>query len=104
MKSALTQQRAGFALSMMLLLSLSACSPASRIVQAASETGKARAGVILPVLPGECRQTVPHAVAGLGANAVAVLARERAQLDRANGVIGRCAAHYDTIKAGLEER
>lgn len=57
---------------------------------------------MLPPLPGECRQAVPHAPAELGANAVVVLARERLQLERANGVISRCADNYDTIKAGME--
>lgn len=58
--------------------------------------------MLLPPLPGECRQALPHAAAELGANAVVVLARERLQLDRANGVITRCAENYDTIKAGME--
>ena len=57
---------------------------------------------MLPPLPDECRQAVPHAPAELGANAVVVLARERLQLERANGVISRCADNYDTIKAGME--
>jgi hypothetical protein len=60
--------------------------------------------VILPPLPGECRQAIAHAAAALGDNAVIVLARERAQLDQANSVIRRCAANYDTLKRALEER
>ena len=87
-----------------MLSTLSACGPTNRIAQAAAESGKARAGVILPVLPGECRQRVPHAPVGLGDNAVVVLARERAQLDQANGVIRRCAGHYDNVKTQLEGR
>ena len=91
------------ALSITLLLSLSACAkPPSRIALAAAEKGKAEAGVYLPPLPGECRQGVAHAAAELGANAIVVLARERVQLDRANSVIRRCANNYDTLKAGLE--
>jgi len=86
---------------MLLPLTLLGCSP-SRIAQAAAETGKVRAGILLPVLPGECRRQIDHAPAPLGANAVAVLARERAQLDQANGVIRRCATHYDNVKAELE--
>lgn len=58
--------------------------------------------MVLPPLPGECRQTVPHAAAALGADAVIVLARERAQLNLANGVIRRCADNYDDLKTGLE--
>ena len=88
-----------------MLLSLSACAkPPSRIVQAAAELGRAEAGIVLPVLPGECRQAVPHAPARLGEDAVVVLARERAQLDLANGVIRRCADNYDNLKTGLEAR
>lgn len=87
----------------MLPLILLGCTGSSRIAQAAAETGKARAGVILPVLPGECRRQIDHAPAPLGANAVVVLARERAQLDQANGVIRRCAGHYEDVKAELED-
>lgn len=88
---------------MLMPLILSACAkPPNRIVEAANEQGKARAAVILPPLPVECRHAIPHAAAVLGANAVVVLARERAQLDQANGVIRRCADNYDDLKAGLE--
>jgi hypothetical protein len=59
---------------------------------------------MLPVLPGECRQAVAHAVAVLGANPVIVLARERAQLDLANDVIARCAGFYAQVKSGLERQ
>ena len=58
----------------------------------------------LPPLPSECRRAIDHAPAELGANAVVVLARERAQLDRANGVIGRCAGNYDALRAELGAR
>lgn len=86
-----------------MLLSFSACvRPPNRIQQAAAEFGQARAGILLPPLPGECRAVIPHAPAQLGDNAIAVLARERAQLDRANGVIRRCAENYDTLKTELE--
>jgi hypothetical protein len=86
----------------MLTFSLSACAkPPNRLALAASEVGKAKAGIYLPALPGECRNAVPHAPAELGANAVVVLARERVQLDRANSVIQRCADHYDTLKSDL---
>jgi hypothetical protein len=86
----------------MLPLTLSGCVGNSRIARAAAEVGKARAGIVLPVLPGECRRTIDHALAPLGANAVVVLARERAQLDQANGVIRRCAGQYDRVKIELE--
>lgn len=94
-----------FALSTMLLLSFSGCAkPPNRLAQAAAEQGRAQAGVYLPPLPDQCRKAVPHAPAELGANAVVVLARERAQLDQANGVIRRCADNYDTLRAGLGAR
>jgi hypothetical protein len=47
---------------------------------------------------------VSHAPAGLGDNAIIVLARERAQLELANGIIARCARNCDTIKTRLEGR
>lgn len=88
-----------------MLLSLSACArPPSRITAAAAEIGRVEAGIALPVLPGECRQVVPHANARLGDDAVIVLARERAQLDLANGVIRRCAENYDNLKLELGGR
>lgn len=86
----------------MLSISSGCASTTSRISQAAAETGKARAQIVLPPLPNECRGSVPHAAVHLGADAVTVLARERAQLDVANGVILRCAQNYDALKAGLE--
>jgi hypothetical protein len=87
---------------MLLLLSLSACARPNQIALAAAERGKAEAGVVLPPLPGEFRQAVPHAPAMLGDDAVVVLARERGQLDWANGVIRRFAGYYDNLKTGLE--
>lgn len=58
--------------------------------------------VILPPLPGECRQAVPHAPVAIGSNPVVVLARERGQLDTANGTIERCAGFYTDVKNRLE--
>lgn len=86
----------------MLSISSGCASTTNRIAAAAAEEGKARAQVVLPPLPGECRREVQHAAVQLGANAVAVLARERGQLDIANGIIRRCAHNYDTLKADLE--
>jgi hypothetical protein len=58
--------------------------------------------VILPPLPGECRQAIPHAPVALGSNPVSVLARERGQLDIANGTISRCAGFYADVKSRIE--
>jgi len=38
----------------------------------------------------------------LGANPVSVLARERAQLDQANGAIKRMGAFYDDVRSGMK--
>lgn len=78
--------------------------PPDRIALAAAERGRVEAGILLPQLPAECRRAVPHAPAGLGDNVVIIWARERAQLDQANGVIRRCAENYDTVKSELEGR
>lgn len=86
---------------MLTILICSACGP-SRLAQAGAEQGRAQAQLFMPALPAECRQTLAHAAAVLGANPVVVLARERAQLDLANGVIVRCAGFYAQVKAGLE--
>lgn len=56
----------------------------------------------MPPLPGECRKTVPHAAVAVGDNPVVILARERGQLDLANGRIVRCADFYGDVKTGLE--
>jgi len=74
------------------------------LATAAAEQGRAQAKVYLPPLPEECRRKIDHAPATLGANSVVVLARERAQLDQANGVIGRCAVNYDLLRAELGAR
>lgn len=58
--------------------------------------------MILPPLPGECRQAIPHAPVAIGSNPVVVLAGERGQLDTANSAIARCAGFYGNVKAGLE--
>jgi hypothetical protein len=66
--------------------------------------GRAQAPIILPPWPGECRRAVPHASAAVGDLPVVVLRKERAQLDRANDTLGRCATHYDALKSGIEAR
>lgn len=58
--------------------------------------------MVLPAWPGECRQRIAHAAAGLGDSPVVVLRRERAQLDQANDRLALCANHYDGIKRDIE--
>lgn len=88
---------------MLAILICSGCASSSaQLYQAAAEKGRAETKVLLPVLPGECQSRIPHAAAVLGANPVIVLARERAQLDTANGVIMRCAGFYGQIQSGMK--
>jgi hypothetical protein len=58
--------------------------------------------VSLPGLPDDCRAQEAHAALSAGMEAVTVLARERAALDRANGRVAGCAAFYDDVKGNLE--
>ncbi len=60
------------------------------------------ARVSLPALPDDCRATEPHAPVSEGAEIRSILKRERTQLDKANARVGRCAEHYDGLKASLE--
>lgn len=60
------------------------------------------AGVSLPDWPDRCRYAVPHAALTPGEELAAILRRERAQLDSANGAIAACARFYLTLKANLE--
>lgn len=73
-----------------------------QLTAAAAETGKARAGVTLPAMPAGCYQPTPHAGLAAGDSKTGALARERAQLDRANADKGWCkAGFYDPLRARL---
>lgn len=91
------------ALSIVLMsISLVACqTTGSRIDRAGAELGTNAAGVTLPAWPAHCRSSVPHGALAEGDEAIAALARERAQLDFANQRAANCAAHYDRLRAGL---
>ncbi|MFP9138680.1 hypothetical protein ACLI1C_15990 [Devosia sp. XGJD_8] len=88
---------------MLTILICSGCaSTSAQLYQAAAEKGRAETKVMLPVLPAEFQTQVPHAPAVLGANPVIVLARERAQLDWANGVIRRFGDFYRHLQSGMK--
>lgn len=84
-------------------MTLSSCANDEH-VRAGRTLGTLSAGIELPPLPTKCRGNVPHAALREGDNAVAVLKRERAQLDVANGIIRLCAQNYDTVMDGFNRR
>jgi hypothetical protein len=59
--------------------------------------GQAAAGVALPPLPDDLRRREEHAPVVEGEPVIAILARERQALDRANARQGRTAAFYDDV-------
>ncbi|MBY5765716.1 hypothetical protein HFO06_21840 [Rhizobium leguminosarum] len=60
--------------------------------------GQAAAGVTLPPLPDDLRRQEAHAPVVEGEPVIAILARERQALDRANARQGRTVQFYDDIK------
>lgn len=90
----------GFAVLMMLTLS-SCASLEGRLTGAAATSGRVSAGIDIGALPVACETPVAHAPLVAGQGVVGVLKRERLQLDRANGVIGECAALHEDLRAHL---
>ncbi|MCA1868911.1 hypothetical protein HW571_25045 [Agrobacterium genomosp. 3] len=68
------------------------------MTEAASDLGKARAGVNLPPLPDDCRVKEAHAAVTESAEVRSILIRERAALDRQNTRTDRCAGFYDETR------
>jgi hypothetical protein len=82
---------------------LSSCGTLEKLLHdAASQKGKAQAGVHIPDQPADCRKTVPYAARKVGDEAVSVIDRSDRQLDKANARILRCAADRDNVKKKLE--
>jgi hypothetical protein len=52
-------------------------------------------------MPAQCRAATPHAAVKVGNQAVSALARERGQLDKANGKQSVCAGWYARLAAGM---
>ncbi|MBY5337135.1 hypothetical protein HFO99_25030 [Rhizobium leguminosarum] len=59
--------------------------------------GQAAAGIVLPPLPDDLRRRESHAPVVEGEPAIAILARERQALDRANARQGRTTQFYDDL-------
>ncbi len=88
-----------------LLTTLTCSGCAGNALRLASiDSGKAAAGVTLPNLPDDCRRQEAHAALSVGMEVRLALRAERRALDRQNARTGRCAAFYDTTKAGLEAK
>lgn len=82
----------------------SGCSTTGARLDAAGEAaGRAAANDALPDLPPECHRDVPHAPLTAGMEARSAIALERRQTTEANASKRRCAAFYDTLKAGREK-
>ena len=87
----------------MLTSALWGCTTLSPDLRAAATVqGRASAGISIPAqMPAECRTAIPHALIRVGDQAVSALARERGQLDKANGKQAVCAHWYGKLAAGL---
>ncbi|QND39588.1 hypothetical protein HB771_21645 [Rhizobium leguminosarum bv. viciae] len=59
--------------------------------------GQAAAGVALPPLPDDLRRREAHTPVVEGEPVIAILARERRALDRANARRGRTVQFYDDL-------
>ncbi|MGZ2457549.1 hypothetical protein ACVINH_002575 [Rhizobium anhuiense] len=81
-------------LALSLLLIVSGCSTTERLNRAAVMKGQAVAGVALPPLPDDLRRQEAHAPVVEGEPVIAILARERQALDRANARQGRTLRFY----------
>ncbi|MBB3744987.1 hypothetical protein FHX10_004524 [Rhizobium sp. BK591] len=90
------------ALALSLLLIVSGCSATERLNRAAVTKGQAAAGVALPPLPDDLRRQEAHAPVVEGEPVIAILARERQALDRANARQRRAADFYDDIRTKYE--
>nr|WP_260691106.1 hypothetical protein [Rhizobium laguerreae] len=65
--------------------------------KAAVTKGQATAGIALPPLPDDLRRQEAHAPVVEGEPVIAILARERQALDRANARQGRTIQFYDDL-------
>ncbi|MBB3366684.1 hypothetical protein FHT72_001151 [Rhizobium sp. BK077] len=84
-------------LALSLLLIVSGCSTTERLNRAAVMKGQAAAGIALPPLPDDLRRQEAHAPVVEGEPVIAILARERQALDRANARQGRTIQFYDDL-------
>ncbi|PDT19824.1 hypothetical protein [Rhizobium hidalgonense] len=66
--------------------------------------GQAAAGIALPPLPDDLRRQEAHAPVREGEPVIAILARERQALDRANARQGRMEQFYDDLTSRIGSR
>ncbi|MCW0014926.1 hypothetical protein [Rhizobium sp. BT-226] len=78
---------------------MTGCSATERLNRAATTKGQTQAGLVLPPLPDDLRKQEAHAPVVEGQPLIAILARERQALDRANSRQGRTIQFYDDLKA-----
>ncbi|ARQ09237.1 hypothetical protein NXC12_CH01159 [Rhizobium etli] len=76
---------------------MTGCSATERLNNAAVARGQAAAGIVLPPLPDDLRKQEGHAPVLEGEPLIAILARERQALDRANARQGRSVKFYDDL-------
>lgn len=82
----------------LLALILTGCSTSLKQLETASKkTGQVQAGIDLPTLPPECEHLEAHAELILGEEALSVLKRERAALERQHGITMDCAQFYKDV-------
>lgn len=85
----------------LLTATLSSSCANKQLAAAASALGTQSAGINIPPAPPECQPSapnVPHAAFRKGDNAIAVLKRERNQLDQANGLRRICAEDREEMR------
>jgi len=79
------------------------CSATERLNSAATTKGQAQAGIALPPLPDDLRKQEAHAPVVEGQPLIAILARERQALDRANARQGRVVQFYDDLTSRYQK-
>ena len=83
-------------------LTLTSCqSLEGRLFKASGTSGRIAAGIDIGALPAPCKSSVAHAPLIAGQSVIGTLKRERAQLDKANGIIRDCAALHDDLRNRL---
>jgi hypothetical protein len=92
------------ALMLSLLLIVSGCSATERLNKAAATKGQAAVGIALPPLPDDLRRQEAHAPVAEGEPVIAILARERQALDRANARQGRTIRFYTDLTSRFGTR
>ncbi|NNU66515.1 hypothetical protein G9X67_14650 [Rhizobium sp. WYCCWR 11152] len=83
---------------------MTGCSATERLNRAATTKGQAHAGIDLPPLPDDLRKQEAHAPVVEGQPLIAILARERQALNRANARQGRTVEFYDDLTSRYRAR